>query len=63
MVNEDVFACVAAINEAVSALHVNLLNGSNHSLMLVTAYVDKAGQDVIEFAPCQLTIAFSNPLR
>lgn len=43
MVNEDVFAGVAAIYETVLLLHVKPFNGSDNSLMLVTACVYKTG--------------------
>lgn len=48
MVNEDVFAGVAAIKETTCVLHDKPFNSSGYSLMLVTVYVDKTVQDILE---------------
>lgn len=56
LVDQDIFTNVFAIDGSISVLDVKPLNGSDHLLILVTTYVDKAVLDVIE-------LPFGIPLR
>lgn len=59
--NKDTITGVVAVHETVSVFHVKPFYGFDHSLILVTAYAKKTIQDVIQFAPLQLSVQFSSP--